>query len=100
MAYETTKKATGNNHVLASGVGEVVACVIRVPTELLKQRLQNLQHNSITAAFKHVFQTSGGLGLYRGYFITVFRDVPFAMIQFPLYERLKVCRYLPNLVAI
>jgi solute carrier family 25 S-adenosylmethionine transporter 26 len=29
-------------------------------------------------------------GLYRGYGITLMREVPFAFIQFPLYERLKV----------
>jgi solute carrier family 25 S-adenosylmethionine transporter 26 len=28
-------------------------------------------------------------GLYRGYGITLMREIPFAMIQFPLYEELK-----------
>lgn len=28
--------------------------------------------------------------LYRGYGITLMREVPFAMVQFPLYERLKI----------
>ena len=29
-------------------------------------------------------------GLYRGYGITLMREIPFALIQFPIYERLKV----------
>jgi solute carrier family 25 (mitochondrial S-adenosylmethionine transporter), member 26 len=29
-------------------------------------------------------------GLYRGYGITLMREIPFAMIQFPIYESLKV----------
>lgn len=28
-------------------------------------------------------------GLYRGYGITLLREIPFAMIQFPLYEKFK-----------
>jgi len=31
-------------------------------------------------------QESGASGFYRGYLTTVMREIPFAMIQFPLYE--------------
>jgi len=34
--------------------------------------------------------------LYRGYPITVFREVPFAMVQMPLYETLKAVIPLPS----
>ena len=31
----------------------------------------------------------GVLGLYRGYFTTLAREIPFSLIQFPLWEFLK-----------
>lgn len=36
-----------------------------------------------------MFSTEGIAGFYRGYRVTVMRDVPFAMIQFPIWEFLK-----------
>ena len=39
----------------------------------------------MTQVVKHL----GLGGLYRGYFITLMRDVPFSMIFFPLYAFLK-----------
>lgn len=33
--------------------------------------------------------TEGIAGFYRGYFTTITREVPFALIQFPLWERMK-----------
>uniref|UniRef100_L2G3B1 Pet8p n=1 Tax=Colletotrichum fructicola (strain Nara gc5) TaxID=1213859 RepID=L2G3B1_COLFN len=57
------------SHMLAASLGEVAACAIRVPTEVVKQRAQ--------------------AALYRGWGITVLREVPFTIIQFPLWERLK-----------
>jgi len=29
------------------------------------------------------------MGLYRGYGITLFREVPFSLLQFPMYEKMK-----------
>lgn len=50
---------------------------------------------TVTQTFKKVLSESHGPlsrwtgGLYRGYIITLFREIPFAAIQFPLYEKLK-----------
>jgi len=80
------------NHVLAASVGEVAACLVRVPTEVIKSRTQTssygLQSSSFDA-FRRVVTTEGWLGLYRGYGITVMREIPFTSLQFPLYEYLK-----------
>jgi solute carrier family 25 S-adenosylmethionine transporter 26 len=32
----------------------------------------------------------GVLGLYKAYGITILREIPFALVQFPIYEYLKV----------
>jgi solute carrier family 25 S-adenosylmethionine transporter 26 len=89
-----------------------VACLIRVPTEVLKQRVQAGIESNVTLAAKNILKTSNIFGFYQGMFlvfqkyflifypsyptilkgfwITLLREVPFSFIQFPLYERLKV----------
>ncbi|EMC91833.1 hypothetical protein BAUCODRAFT_306237 [Baudoinia panamericana UAMH 10762] len=83
-------------HMLAASVGEVAACAVRVPTEVVKQRAQAGQYpTSLTAltsilaqrsthGFFHVWRE-----LYRGWSITIMREVPFTVIQFPLWEAMK-----------
>ncbi|KXS11046.1 mitochondrial carrier [Gonapodya prolifera JEL478] len=77
-------------HMLAASVGEMAACMVRVPTEVLKQRFQAGQYGgSLSLAVQTVFRESGVLGFYRGFAITVFREIPFSCIQFPLFEYFK-----------
>ncbi|KAI2620127.1 mitochondrial carrier [Hypomontagnella submonticulosa] len=84
-------------HMAAASLGEVAACAVRVPTEVVKQRAQAGQHGGSSAAALGAIlsqrQTVGLVGvwreLYRGWGITVMREVPFTVIQFPLWEALK-----------
>ena len=87
-------------HMLAASLGEVAACAVRVPTEVVKQRAQAGQHGGASwAALRAILAlrrdpAAGGLPrvcreLYRGWGITVMREVPFTVIQFPLWEALK-----------
>lgn len=83
-------------HMLAASLGEIAACAVRVPTEVVKQRAQAGQHPSSAAALASILRLrhSHGFGtmwreLYRGWSITVMREVPFTVIQFPLWEGLK-----------
>lgn len=76
-------------HMAAASCGEVVACVVRVPVEILKQRRQASLGGSAIQIFKQTIKTEGIGGMYRGYFTTVLREVPFSLIQFPLWEFLK-----------
>ena len=46
-------------------------------------------YKSFSSSFKSIVKKEGFIGLYRGYFITVMREIPFSTIQFPLYEFLK-----------
>lgn len=73
----------------AASTGECMACLARVPTEVVKQRLQTGQYNSLSEAASKISSSEGIAGFYRGYFTTVSREIPFALIQFPLWERLK-----------
>jgi solute carrier family 25 (mitochondrial S-adenosylmethionine transporter), member 26 len=79
-------------HMIAASGGELASCVIRVPTEVVKQRAQALRGHSSLSAFKDILAAKNeGVfrGLYRGLGITVMREIPFTMIQFPLYEGMK-----------
>jgi len=79
-------------HMLAASCGEFVSCLIRVPTEVVKQRAQAMGDHSSLSVFKEILAArheSVFRGLYRGFGITVMREMPFTMIQFPIYEAMK-----------
>ena len=76
-------------HMAAASVGEVTACLVRVPVEIVKQRRQASLGNSGLGIIKNILKTDGPLGFYRGYLTTVLREIPFSLIQFPLWEFLK-----------
>lgn len=96
--YEGLKRTLSDDasqpwvHMTAASVAEVVACLIRVPIEIAKQRQQSsLQVYDKTALgiWKNALKTEGIRGLYRGYGTTIMREIPFSLIQFPLWEYLK-----------
>ncbi|KAL0094782.1 mitochondrial carrier domain-containing protein [Phycomyces blakesleeanus] len=76
-------------HMTAASFGEISACTVRVPTEVIKQRMQTKQFQVTSSAVSHVIRTEGILGFYRGFLSTVAREIPFTCIQFPLYEYFK-----------
>lgn len=79
-------------HMMAASAGELAACIIRVPTEVVKQRAQAMAEHSSLSAFKAILAAKHEnvfTGLYRGFGITIMREIPFTMIQFPLYEAMK-----------
>ena len=82
--------------MFAASLGEVAACAVRVPTEVVKQRAQAIQHPSSLDALRSILSQRGRVGfggvwmeLYRGWSVTILREVPFTMIQFPLWEGMK-----------
>lgn len=85
------------DHMLAASLGEIVACAVRVPTEVVKQRAQAGQHGgSSLSSLRAILDLRHSVGLtgvwrelYRGWGITILREVPFTIIQFPIWESLK-----------
>ena len=47
-------------------------------------------HDTALGAVRHIIQSEGFMGFYSGFKITIFREIPFAFIQFPIYEQMKV----------
>ncbi|KAK5939277.1 S-adenosylmethionine transporter [Knufia obscura] len=84
-------------HMLASSLGEIAACAIRVPTEVVKQRAQaGLFGGRSRDAFVDILglRKSAGYGvmvreLYRGGGVTVMREIPFTILQFTMWEQGK-----------
>jgi hypothetical protein len=71
-----------------SGLGTLVGTTVRIPCEVLKQRLQTGQHDNAIEAFKAVTK-NGPRGLYAGTAATLSREVPFYVIGLVAYEKLK-----------
>lgn len=92
------KVPTPIGHMLSASAGEITACLVRVPAEIVKQRTQTGilgvgNKGTSWANFKYLLQNKSGegtlRGLYRGWNTTIMREIPFTVIQFPLYEKLK-----------
>ncbi|KAL1897915.1 S-adenosylmethionine transporter [Sporothrix stenoceras] len=106
VTYESVKHALGHNtngpsfgsgsaytHMLAASLGEIAACAVRVPTEVVKQRAQAGQFASSAQALAAILRgPSVFSNLYRGWGATILREVPFTVVQFPLWEAMKAWR--------
>ncbi|KAF8600423.1 S-adenosylmethionine transporter [Ceratobasidium sp. AG-I] len=81
------------NHVVSASLGEIAACLVRVPTEVVKSRTQTAAYGagvSSLGAFLRVAKVEGLGGLYRGFGSTIMREIPFTSLQFPMYEFFKL----------
>ncbi|XP_076928350.1 S-adenosylmethionine carrier 1, chloroplastic/mitochondrial-like [Bidens hawaiensis] len=77
-------------HLTAGAIGGVAASLVRVPTEVVKQRMQTRQFASAPDAVRLIVSKEGFKGLYAGYGSFLLRDLPFDAIQFCIYEQLRI----------
>nr|XP_010915071.1 S-adenosylmethionine carrier 1, chloroplastic/mitochondrial [Elaeis guineensis] len=77
-------------HLTAGAIGGAASSLIRVPTEVVKQRLQTGQFASAPDAVRLIIAKEGFRGLYAGYSSFLLRDLPFDAIQFCIYEQLRI----------
>ncbi|KAJ9553742.1 hypothetical protein OSB04_017787 [Centaurea solstitialis] len=77
-------------HLTAGAIGGVAASLVRVPTEVVKQRMQTRQFASAPDALRLIVSKEGFKGLYAGYGSFLLRDLPFDAIQFCIYEQLRI----------
>lgn len=97
VTYDTLKYALPSsishpaplNHIIASSAGECVACLVRVPTEIVKSRMQTSAYGAAARssldAFRYILRDGGIAGLYRGFGITIMREVRF-LFCFPRFQ--------------
>ena len=79
-------------HMAAAAMGESAACLARVPTENVKQKMQAGLTGSLSETVAAIRATQGMRGFYTGYATTLMREIPFSFIQFPLWEAMKRAR--------
>ncbi|PSR78214.1 hypothetical protein PHLCEN_2v7546 [Hermanssonia centrifuga] len=75
-------------HMLSASIGEVAACLVRVPTEVIKTRMQTASYGSMAkssfSAAKLVLSTEGIRGFYRGFGTTIMREAD-AIVLDPIH---------------
>ncbi|XP_068172239.1 mitochondrial S-adenosylmethionine carrier protein [Antennarius striatus] len=86
---EASSQWAGVTHMLAAASAETMGCLWRNPTEVIKQRAQASPSSSTWHILLTTVREEGVRGLYRGYGSLISREVPFSLIQFPLWEYFK-----------
>lgn len=75
---------------LAGGIAAGLASsIVRVPTEVIKTRMQTKEFAHAFTALKTIAFKEGSRGLFAGYGSFLLRDLPFDAIEFVAYEQLK-----------
>ncbi|PUZ69308.1 hypothetical protein GQ55_2G097300 [Panicum hallii var. hallii] len=77
-------------HLTAGAIGGAASSLIRVPTEVVKQRMQMSEFKTAPDAVRLIVAKEGIKGLYAGYGSFLLRDLPFDAIQFCIYEQLQI----------
>ncbi|GFR47022.1 hypothetical protein Agub_g8707, partial [Astrephomene gubernaculifera] len=75
--------------VVAGAAAGAASSLIRVPTEVVKQRLQTGEFKGAVTAVRTILTREGLRGLYAGYGAFMLRDLPFDAIEFVAYEQIK-----------
>ncbi|CAA9991204.1 mitochondrial carrier protein, putative [Plasmodium knowlesi strain H] len=97
--YELSKKLLTENrenisktnlYLISTSVAEITACTVRVPFEIVKQRMQVSGNTSVLRTIYEVTQREGLMSfLGKSYFVMIVREIPFDCIQYFLWETLK-----------
>ncbi|XP_053669482.1 probable mitochondrial glutathione transporter SLC25A40 [Anopheles marshallii] len=77
--------------LLAGSSARVLAVTIVNPLELIRTKMQSekLSYREVGQAFRSMLRVQGVFGLWKGFFPTILRDVPFSGIYWTTYESIK-----------
>lgn len=77
--------------LMAGSSARVLAVTIVNPLELIRTKMQSekLSYSEVGRGFKSMLKMQGILGLWKGFFPTILRDVPFSGIYWTTYETIK-----------
>ena len=74
---------------LSSAAGTLIGTGVRIPCEVLKQQLQNGNHDNVIKATAAIVKSGGPQSLFRGTAATLAREIPFYVLGMVMYEQLK-----------
>ena len=77
---------------VASFCSTVLGTALRIPCEVLKQRLQAGMYDDVATAWRCTLAEEGPRGLFRGTTATLFREVPFYVLGMLVYLQIKRVR--------
>jgi hypothetical protein len=89
-------------HFSSGMIAETIACIIYVPVDVVKERMQvqhtirqntathSLSYRNSFDAVKQIMRTEGLSGIYRGYGATIGSFGPFSALYFVFYEKCKL----------
>ncbi|RQM31319.1 hypothetical protein B5M09_001567, partial [Aphanomyces astaci] len=90
-SYETTKAFLQKQqphladspviHMASAAMGETAGCLVRVPTEIVKQNLQTGAFQSFQESIRSIYGTNGIAGFYRGYWSLLARESTWSQRQ-------------------
>lgn len=87
--FAKAKMAGALPEVVSGALGALGASVVRVPQEVLKQRVQaDIYPNAFQGTIT-LLKADGPMGLYKGYFATISRDVPWNALSFMFFAQAK-----------
>ncbi|XP_019561020.3 probable mitochondrial glutathione transporter SLC25A40 [Aedes albopictus] len=77
--------------LVAGASARVMAVTIVNPLELIRTKMQSekLSYTEVGRGFRSMLKMQGILGLWKGFFPTILRDVPFSGIYWTTYETYK-----------
>ena len=75
--------------MICGASGALAASVIRVPQEVLKQRVQADIYPNAAVGLSRLLREKGIGGLYTGYVATISRDVPWNALSFMFFSQAK-----------
>jgi solute carrier family 25 protein 39/40 len=77
--------------LVSGGSARVLAVTIVNPLELVRTKMQSekMSYYEVGQGFRAMVKSEGVRGLWKGYFPTILRDVPFSAIYWATYETIK-----------
>lgn len=77
--------------LIAGASARVMAVTIVNPLELIRTKMQSekISYTEVGRGFRSMLKMQGILGLWKGFFPTILRDVPFSGIYWTTYEAFK-----------
>ena len=74
--------------MVSAAIAETISVAFRTPFEVLKQNRQYMEFKKTSKAMSTIWKQRGIRGFYAGFGATLWREIPFSILELGLYELL------------